>query len=410
MLPTEYRDEELLHRWISGAITAPEEAELERRAAADPALHEALSGYQATPEEDHVARVSAMTARGRPTAARPTLFARYAAAATVLVLLGIAALLLPRYFDAPEPAIAMERTQPTLPDRPAASPENTAPAPPPPAPHAASPSEPDATTSIARRESVEAEVPAPDEAESAPEALPDAEMPTPAAEQELPQLQRNRPAPAPTLAAPPAPEPVAQPLRRLAIATPPQPVSGRVTDEDGNPIAEAEVYRLGQPLGTRTDSTGTFRIPYDATLSQIVVTHPNYEEETVEVFDTGALLQISMNEVPERPRFRTWTETASVSEVPLEANRAPRPQARPEEGYRELRRRIENERPATVPAGKVKVSFLVQEDGSLTDFRFRGQPNGATMDYVGKALVESSTWQVVRGESPVRVYFTLRFE
>jgi hypothetical protein len=71
---------------------------------------------------------------------------------------------------------------------------------------------------------------------------------------------------------------------------------------------------------------------------------------------------------------------------------------------------MEANRPEGVPNGKVKVSFLVNLDGSLTDFRFRGRPDSLTMEYVGRTLVETSTWNVVKGEKPVRVHFKLRFE
>ena len=392
-------------------MTAPEEAELERRARTDAALREAWAGLQDHSVEDHAPRLDRMLARARPVATRRSLFRRYAAAATVLVLLGIAALLLPRYFtEAGQAPIAMELE--SVED---AAPPETVRSPAPPAPKSTEP----ATLSVpsdaaspeptARRQTVRPSV----EAQQ--------NTPPPAVEEETaPRVMRKPEAPAaneissrPSVPAPElsdASAAIEPPRPAVRLPKLPQTVTGRITDEDGTPLPAADVKRRGLPTGTTTDSSGRFTLPFDATLDQLVITHPEYEEETIDVVDTSALMQISLSEKPARTRYQGWSETAAVTRVPLDNDRITRPQARPEEGYRELRRRIEENRPQEIPIGRVKVDFLVNADGSLSDFRFRGQPDRATMDYVGNALVESSTWEVVRGEAPVRVYFTLRFE
>ena len=404
-------------------MTAPEEAELERRARTDPDLREAWEGLQAHVADDHAPHLARMVARARPTATRRTLFRRYAAAATVLVLLGIAVLLLPRYFTGAEEApLAMETDAAEEPESFPSNPSPALPAPkvsetvPPEEPADASASAPAARVASAPPAVESEEVALNDaeantEGEAAPRVLRKTEPP-PVEE----DVDRNA-VPAPPLQAEPVPLPATPAAASLANRT--QTVTGRVTDEDGAPITEAQVKRRGLPTGTTTDSTGRFALPYDATLDQIVITYPGYEEETIDVVDTAALMQISLTETPTRARFQGWTETASVTRVPLDDDLRNRPQARPVEGYRELRTRIENERPEGLPAGKVRVNFLVNPDGSLSDFRFRGRPDRATMDYVGNALVETSTWEVVKtpaGEgtgdpiAPVRVYLTLRFE
>ncbi|WP_116126038.1 carboxypeptidase regulatory-like domain-containing protein [Lewinella sp. IMCC34183] len=403
-MPTDaYRDDELLRRWISGELTAPEEAELERRATRDPDLREALDGLSSAPETDHGARVAAMVERVRPTAAvRRIPYARYAAAATGLVLLAVAVLLLPRYFGESESTLAMTEAQEIEPTPPAPAPASPAPASapreqqdvaPPPQENAPAPAAPAATRS--KRVPVQDEQP---EVESAVE------------ETEADAMARSSAVP------PPPPAPVLQsappPAVRRRMAPPPvspRQVTGRVTDANGTPLPDIEVRRAGQPLGVTTDSNGIFTLPYDLTLNLLRLSHSGFEDETVEVFDTTASLQISLEAEPVR-QPADFPETAAISRVDLNDTPLERAVARPVEGYRALRRRIEEEKPDNVPAGKVRVSFLVDDDGNLSDFRFRGQPDGATMDYVGKTLVESSTWEVVTGEAPVRVYFTLRFE
>ncbi len=390
-----YRDDELLRRWISGTITAPEEAELERRATQDEGLRDALAGLQQAPATDHHARVTAMVGRARPAAVvRRIPLARYAAAATVLVLLAVAALLLPRYLGEGEAVVAM--TEVAAAEDP---PEYRAPVPASPAP---APRRPDEGVETAAAE-LEAAVPEPEEAAGQ-------DLPATTAQQDAPMaFRREVTPPPPELAAPPPPPPPVLRKSRMIVPTV-RPFTGRVTDDDGTPLAGAEVRRVGQALGVETDSSGTFTLPYDQTLTQLVVTREGYEVETVEVFDTSSTLQISLNEVPKREARQLWMENAARTRLNLDPVVPPRAQARPGEGYRELRDRIEADRPGGLPAGKVRVSFLVGTDGSLSDFRFRGNPDQATMDYVGTTLVESSSWEVVQGEAPVRVYFNLRFE
>ena len=55
----------LLQKWIDGSITHAEERELERLAADDPFLADALAGLRQMPERDHAARVAELKARLR---------------------------------------------------------------------------------------------------------------------------------------------------------------------------------------------------------------------------------------------------------------------------------------------------------------------------------------------------------
>jgi hypothetical protein len=161
-------------------------------------------------------------------------------------------------------------------------------------------------------------------------------------------------------------------------------------------------------LGETTDSSGAFVLPYDATLDRFTVTHPGFEEEEVELIDTGALLQISMTPIGNSDAMARWFENAARQEIGIEPVLAEKAQARVAGGLRALREKIERGQPAEVPKGRVRVSFLVGEDGQLRDFKFRGKPEEVTMNYVGKALREEE-WEVTGGGS-VRVYLKLRFE
>ncbi len=378
MSTKDHQSEDLLRRWISGAITAPEEAELERRAQSEPELREALVGLQAAPEADHQAHIARMMERVQPgLKAVPRTRARYttyAIAASVATLLGLSVWLLPQYFAAGDEAeIALERRAPV----PAA--------PPTPLPNDAAPAAPPQSTAAPVEEVAKEEA-----AGEAP-----AEVANTASVRKITPLS----APAPRAA-----------TETPTLPAPPPPLTGEVTDEEGNPIVGAEVLRLGQALGERTDSNGVFRLPQDRTLNEIMVRAAGYEQETVELFGVDEQLQIGLTPLASRAGADAFAENAARAEITMEPLIKQQSRALPVEGYRQLRERIEAGRPEGVPAGKVRVSFLVQPDGTLTDFRFRGQPDRATMDYVGTTLVESSAWEVSDQSGPVRVYFKLRFD
>ena len=415
MTHTDPSIEELLRRYVDGSLTAPQEAELERRARTDEGLREALDALMQQPEADHAARIAAMIGRSRPVAARRSLFRRYAAAATVLVLLGVAALLLPRYFAEAEAPIAMDL------EGVASEPATVQPA---------EPVKP-ATTDRATQEMAPATPPTSvDNDVAIPSAKQSPSLPAPAAAPPPPLAQaQNRIEVAteeeaaeitPTVRRSAAPAAAAAPLRRAAPSkldrvapAPPPPVRGRVTTEDGRPLANAAVTRPGIPLVERTDSNGNFALAYDATLREFTVSHPEYEDAEIDLVDPAELLQVSLREVAQTRARPSFFDGAARQELTIDEERG---RARPTGGYRQLRERIEANKPDGVPPGRVRVSFLVAPDGSLSDFQFRGQPDRATMDYVGTALVESSTWKVVNattgadgGEKAVRVYLKLRF-
>jgi hypothetical protein len=337
-----------------------------------------------------------MLERARPAPARTrSLYPRYAAAAAAILLLIAAAIYLPDLIrDESAVVLADERVEEEAAALPAPARRRPEPveaeqapvveeAPPPPPPTVAAP-EP----SIEEVEETDTEVIAANSRPTRPESEPIARIATAAA----------------------MPIPEGDVIEEVARARAAPLISGIVTNEDGQPIAGADVRRPGQALGVTSDTAGRFQLPYDATLEEVSISAEGYQEEEIAVFGEEEELQISLSEVPERAPFDAFMEAVARTQVQIEPE-IPQPAvARPEEGYRALRRRIEANRPDSVPPGRVRVSFLVAEDGTLSDFRFRGRPDRATMDYIGNTLVESSAWEVVRSTRPVRVHLKLRFE
>ena len=456
MSPNQRSTADLLQRYLTGALTAPEEAELERRARTDEPLAEAMRGLSAYPAADHEARVASMLKRARTqvrggaeeASVKPLrrAYARYAAAATVLLLLLAGTMwLVPTLLESERGEIAMstpqEAPEATAPAETAPLPENPpadteAPAPLPkatvssPAPVSAPPHprpRPEKEISVAPDPAAKAKAEATAKAKELREQSARRRAPLSAGEGELTASAEDEaiseeisaegaPPPPPPLAPAPAaaPAPLASAPDLLREKNRPTDdaantgafLEGRITNENGMPVFSALVRLPGLPLGERTDSNGYFRIPADAVATRLEVSHPDYESETVALRNRPENLQVSLDRKEwqaERPRMM---DGAARSVITL--NETPG-YAAPLEGYAALRKRLEANRPPGVPKGKVKFSFTVNTDGTLTDFEFRGRPDRATMDYIGETIVKTSVWEIMQGDEPVRVYFKVVF-
>lgn len=458
---------DLLRRYLNGALTAPEEAELERRARTDEPLSEAMKGLQAHPEADHEARIARMLqgartqVQGKVEGARVLPlrrnYFRYAAAASVVVLFVSCALwFLPQWFEvapgemameAPKETSAIEQPTPVTedpiaveaevappkPKLPVATPQldppehlrprpNTQPPPPTKTKREEAGATPDRAQSA---QPTRAGSPTKDDAAVAigQEAGKQYEETAATAEEEMAAREAAAPPPAPL-----APAPITTPTPSVAASQPTErfeesvdmadiaeddsqseggKLEGRITNENGVPILNALVRLPGQPIGERTDSSGYFRLPADATTTRIEVSHPDYENETIDFRGFQESLQVSLDRKEWQPDNSSRINQNGASSVIILDNKPG--YAAPLEGYGALRKRIEAGRPADVSEGKVKFSFIVNTDGTLTDFEFRGRPTRATMDYIGQTLVQTSVWEVVQGEEPVRVYMKVVF-
>lgn len=457
MSPNKRSTDNLLRRYLNGALTAPEEAELERRALTDEPLTKAMQGLQAHPETDHEAHVARMLkgaqsqVQGRVGGAkiRPLHrnYARFAAAASVVILFVFCALwLLPLWVEigpvtmsmntstkAPataEPFVAandkakarpkpqtmtVEQEPEFTPPAPSSSTPNLRPR-----PNTESTADQKAKTQTNERTATKAK-------RNQKERI--------AAAKKMERLDEEFLAEEATITKF-APSPVPQVVTALINAPKPSvstdeaarrfkiepsvnngPVAngkgrgeylkGRITNENGVPILNALVRLTGLPLGERTDSSGYFSLPSDATTTRLEVSHPDYENETVDLRTSAESLQISLDRKDWQAEARPGLLQDAAQTIIILDNKPG--YAAPLEGYATLRKRIQANRPADVPKGKVKFSFTVNADGTLTDFEFRGRPNQVTMNYIGETLVKSSIWEVTQGKEPVRIHMKVVF-
>ncbi|NJC27949.1 carboxypeptidase-like regulatory domain-containing protein [Neolewinella antarctica] len=438
----QYSDNDLLRRYLRGDIDARQEAELERRAAADPDVAAAVAGLRTLPEHDHAASVGRMMAKARSEAGAPVIqvgkqrrLPRYwwAAAAGLAVLIAVL-FLVPVSFNPDGDTVTASELAPRD-----------------------EPTEDAPETFLDRDIWVEEEPAALEEPRPAPSPPPISPAPAPAPtdkrgepalvgeevlvmETEVPRIQPEIAAPAPEVASEESMEvgeaPVAigdarqraEEQNNLAKTTRQTPengqfstarraqaryFNGRVTDENGNPIPNALIRQPGLPLGETTDSNGVFRLNFDATTTLLNVSAAGFAAEQITVDPTGEDLQITLDAL--RTATAADLETGAVVRVDVEeilsgrSGKKNQGYAKPAPGFKELRKGMEAGRPAEVPRGKVRVDFSVNPDGSLGDFKFRGAPDGVTRTYVRRYLIEESVWENVGGEEPVRVYFRVNF-
>ena len=436
-MPTPLTDNDLLARYLSGDITARQEAELQRRALTDTDLRAAMEGIELLPEADHAASVERMLNRvtkqaedetpiAQPTAAiralpqtrRPLVRYWYGAAAGVAVLL-VAIFLLPKFLppdaglvayepqteesfpmevpaepsladDAPESMVEFIEAEP-VPEATQPPTRRTSPAPPP----TPAPATPPQTITAINRERVAA---------TAPEPAPVIEQEVVAEEVEsLYEIdgavantkRKQTQAPAPMQA---------QGRRSTVIELP--TINGRVLDEFGVPIAGATVRLPGLPTGITTDSSGSFQLIADAVTTEFIVEATGYETEQVTSVDNAEPVQINLESTP--APVNVADEVGSSVTYDLDETGFPtrrqRSFATVDEGLRNLRRRIMDEAPEALRGQRVKVSFLVNPAGLLSRLNFKDDASPAARDYVSEALRATEGWSVRYGDEPVRVF------
>lgn len=383
-----------LHRWITGALRASGEKELDRRSADDPFLRDALEGLRRFPEADHAQRLERLRqqlpGQNRRKRLIPVFWQRIAAAALLLLTVGSFWLLTrpnavsdlsmektettppPAALDSPalppeEPDAAGERTAQEMPTEPAAPPPEqelpARPAPPPPPPTQGT----DETEDQAREQLAIIE-----------NAEPEADME----------------------AAPLLPRSAIRPL-----------VSGRVTDAQGLPVAGAEVTERRSRQSVLTNAEGGFTLPLNADSSQVEleIKHFNYAN-TIRPAPVPGTLNV---ELARRQNQRP----------PIQGDTTSTYQPYPEGGFPALLAYIENQEEKEEISRKrqpsnysiqyfptVTLAFTVYRDGSIGRIQVVGQTSAP--DERVQALIDrlrkGPAWVLPTPADSVRTQITLQ--
>lgn len=449
---------ELLRRWTTGEITAREEAELLAAAKQDPFLQEALAAYQGQSEHDHAATLARI--RRETTSQRLPLtrsIGRWAAIAASMLLLITAGWWALRQQSALDKAsVAMEQSIdeqdfPAKEASPAAKSsiatemeeevavnESITPANSTPTVGGAQ----EITSS--KEESVGTTAPPASyaaEAQAAESLFKDREeqrarqramdLGTSRRDSEMMALQAEEvveadavtvapsPPPAPTVA--PAGSPVypsqnqayarsfddVTKMSNSGVPVPAQGyriVEGYVTDSEGFPLIGASVLGLGSSYGTVTDMDGFYRITIPENIGALLVSYTGFESMEINIVDEDRL-DVALAEGMALDEVVVSGLSAKKTQVTT-----PSPGiAQPLGGFQALRDYIAANTPDNTPRARIKVGFLVQADGRLTDFTILKSTNVGQNSLAIQLLKNGPVWQITEGNAPVEAEYVVKF-
>lgn len=405
---------------------------LSKQAAEDPFLQDALEGLDAFPEGDHAARLERLQDRLQGRTQRriiPLFVQRAAAAVLVLGLFGLGWWLLSDGEEqmagpsAPQ-AVVIQPAEPKS-DAPAPIADNSStpvvPMPKPqPAPATASHRQPASLPTPNR----------PDDLAAAdkPIAIAPTEVPSQTAAAELADVAPEAEQKKETVAAPKATDSdmaKSQPARAATQAAPPakpatvpapagfRVISGKITDETGEPLIGATVLLEGTQQGTVTDFDGSYRlqIPAKDDDVRLVVAYTGYESKVVEAGEQQKL------------NVQLDASSAALSEVVVlggtrkrktdrsAAIRSFSEDVQPQGGWDALEQHIAKNRRMPVQAvangisGEVLVEFSVTTKGKLRGFKVLELLGFGCDEEAIRLLQTGPAWQNATGKEQKASYY-----
>jgi outer membrane biosynthesis protein TonB len=422
----------LLQRRIAGHAGAKEERMLSKQAAEDPFLQDALEGLDAFPEGDHAARLERLQNRLQSrTQSRiiPLYIQRAAAAVLVLGLFGLGWWLLSNGEEqmagptAPQ-ALVIQPAE-YQPDAPAPIAENAS------SPVAQMPkSRPTPATTSPHQPAAPPMPNLPDDLAAAdkPAAIAPTEAPGQTAATELADVAPESEQKKETSAAPKMQSDAAKSqLSRAATAAPASPaagpvpagfriITGKITDDAGEPLIGASVLLQGTSTGTVTDIDGSYRlqIPEKEANARLVIAYTGYESKVVEAGEQQKL------------NVRLDASSASLSEVVVLGGTKKRKTDRsaairsfsmdvqPQGGWDALEQHIAKNRRMPVQAvangisGEVLVEFSVTTKGKLRGFKVLEPLGFGCNEEAIRLLQTGPEWQNNTGKEQ-KASYSVRF-
>lgn len=453
---------DLLQRWTTGEITAREEAELLTAAQQDPFLQEALAAYQGQADHDHAARLDRIRSKTSQRQPIVRMIGRWTAiAASVLLLVTVSwwTLRQQAFSDMSSP-VAMEEPAPSSPkiaeDQVAESPAFTE-------AEEVSTTEPIAQSSPLKETTTPKDtqedklLSRKDELPTAADAIrPPAtydsvtDLGAGAASDEIQAdraeenifssrtlpvdseaivLETRDAAEADELLPPPAPmaAPAASPTypaqnqayarqldepSRISNSGIPVPatgyriIEGYVMDTEGFPLIGASIVTPGASNGTVTDLDGFYRITVANEVKTLSISYTGFASTQVNIDEEGQL-DVTLAEAVALDEV---VVTGYASKKREQAQAEPsRSAAQPRGGVGALRDYIAANTPDNTPRARIKLRFLVQADGSLTDFEVLKSTNVGQNSLAIQLLEQGLEWEITEGSAPVETVYVVKF-
>ncbi len=372
-MKTQKEGNDLLRRWLEGSANRFEENRLEEAASHDPFLAEAVEGYRHLESKDHEASLRTLNKR-LSRRSRPSIFwatgLRAAAAVALLVVAAWAVWRVTRPLGPPDsvaqnvaPLVETE-PEPSTP-APSRTPEAKK------APEAAIASKTQKATP----------------GKPAPSPMPSKEpvkiLDLPSAFKEETEAEASREGEATAFRSAASQAPATKPL--------PGALTGKVTDEQGNPLPNVDIGWENQGLATRSDANGNFLLPQDSG-SKILVFLKDGKTTSFMPPETSPFTVVLGNQAsPPEAMARSRAKFASP-ESPKAAPVVKTPA--PEGGFPALNNYIQ--RNLRYPAlalqsrieGAVAVEFSIPASGIPSDFKLLENP-GYGLDLEAIRLLEN---------------------
>ncbi len=421
-----------LLRWLTGDATRHDERALDASAQSDPFLADAIEGYRTAPEADHVADVTRLKARLRKRAEQERgagfYLMRIAAVGAVLV---VAWVVVQQFVFSDKTAVADAAQMEQMPTEaaPATSSDSaqfaiaeqempeTAAAP---------------TAPIAQQKTLnkgtdaappQANVPSPTVAPANDEANKQADYAVAdqaaapqneavAAEKEARQSRQAAAASAKEEAAKADPKNAkgkdkpdflskkksSAPAKPAPAAPSGRTITGRVTDDSGNPLIGASVQATGSDIGAITNVDGSYSLTLSTGTETLVFSYTGYVQ-----------LQIGLGK-SDRLNVQLANNDMELSEVVVTAygqsddeEEEPVVSPRPVDGFKQFRQYVAdnlrhpeaNKQPR--PRQVVRVRFTIEDDGSLSNLLPKGNAPQAYKDEAVRLLREGPRWKSTAG-------------
>jgi outer membrane biosynthesis protein TonB len=181
-----------------------------------------------------------------------------------------------------------------------------------------------------------------------------------------------------------------------------------VTDAEGYPLIGANIQAPGTSRGAVSDLDGFFQLAVDSSQQFLQVAYLGYEAQQAAIPAEG-MLRIVMEEDGEALEEVVVTGYARQANEEDDATYLPL-NARPVNGFQDLRDYLALRVPPGLARGKVRLQFTVYPDGSLGDFSVLRSTNPDLNALAIRLLAEGPAWEVVGDQQePVTRRFTVRF-
>lgn len=187
---------------------------------------------------------------------------------------------------------------------------------------------------------------------------------------------------------------------RVAYSYNTQTLTGRILNTRGDSGVTGVTVSVGD-FGTTTDQDGFFSLPVQGkTVNKQLLTAsaPGYQSQSITLKSKSAFVKMQLRKTTDTAL--TWANIASSNK--------PTPVGGFDQFEKYLATHVQYPAGQTI-SGKVRVSFLVQEDGTLTDFKVIRKLQPACDDEAIRVIRSGPAWTPASGEKATRVKVDVKF-